>query len=72
MHSNDDKRIKATADFWSRKTGKPVSKEDAREINANISGFFSVLRGWDEKERRSAAHDDSIAGVSQIVRNGNG
>lgn len=53
MHSQNDKLIQATADFWSRKTGKRVSVEDAREMHTNISGFFAVLLEWDAKDRNN-------------------
>jgi len=45
MYSEDT--IRETAEFWSRKAGKRISDEDAREILVNISGFFSVLAEWD-------------------------
>lgn len=65
MHSKDeDKCIQATVDFWSRKTGQRVSEEDAREMNANISGFFAVLHEWDERDRNfQTIHDDNSRGL---------
>lgn len=64
MHSNDDKCIRTTVDFWTRKTGKPISEEDAREMNANVSGFFAILREWDERDRNNpATHDDNSKGL---------
>lgn len=61
MHpKDDDKCIQATMDFWSQKTGRQISEEDAREMNANISGFFAVLREWDERDRN---HNDNSKGL---------
>lgn len=64
MHSNDDKHIRRTVGLWSQKTGRQISEEDAREINANLSGFFSVLREWDERDHNHpATHDDNSTGL---------
>ena len=54
MFSNNDKCIQDTVDFWTQKTGKKVSEEDAREIISNTSGFFALLREWDERDRNSS------------------
>lgn len=51
MQTKNDKLIQETADFWTRKSGKRVSHEDAREMHANLSGFFAVLLEWDAKDR---------------------
>jgi len=49
--THDNKCVEETANFWSRKTGKRVSSEDAREMLVNVSGFFATLLAWDSKER---------------------
>ncbi len=51
MQSKSDKLIQETADFWTRKSGRRVSDEDAREMHANLSGFFAVLLEWDANDR---------------------
>lgn len=65
MQTKNDKLIRETADFWTRKSGRRVSEEDAREMHANLSGFFAVLLEWDAKDR-----DGLVSGeVKQINRN---
>jgi len=46
-----DDIIARTQEFWSRRAGKDISEEDAREIIANTVGFFGVLREWAAKEK---------------------
>ena len=43
--------LNQTIAFWSERSGQEFSQEDAREIVANVSGFFTVLAEW---ERRTA------------------
>jgi len=31
---------------WQKRTSRPLSEEDAREIRHNLAGFFSILREW--------------------------
>ncbi len=50
-----DDFIEETRAFWSKRTGKTFSREDAREMIANISGFFRVLAEWDRKARMEEA-----------------
>ena len=39
-----------TIAFWSQRTGQAVSREDARQIVVNVSGFFQVLEEWARKD----------------------
>ena len=43
-----------TIAFWSQRTGQVLSREDARQIVVNVSGFFQVLEEW---ARRDASRD---------------
>jgi hypothetical protein len=43
--------LNQTIAFWSKRSGQEFSQEDAREMVANVSGFFLVLAEW---ERRAA------------------
>jgi len=56
-HSDDF--IEETRAFWSKRTGRTFSREDAREMIANVSGFFRVLDEWDRKARQEAAAKSS-------------
>ena len=43
-----------TIAFWSERSGQKCSQEEAREMVANVSGFFLVLAEW---ERRAAENN---------------
>jgi len=53
-----------TRAFWSKKMGRIVTDEDAREILVNISEFFRLLSKWDKSRHQQtqrkgeASHDD--------------
>jgi hypothetical protein len=42
--------IEHTIAFWSERTKQEFSREDARQILANVAGFFQVLAEWEQKE----------------------
>ena len=46
-----------TRQFWQPRLGRDLSREDARQIAANVSGFFSVLAEWSQAEMPSPAND---------------
>lgn len=64
-----DNAIEETIAFWQKRTGKIITREDAREMIVNISGFFRVLDEWDKRDRMNqgdTATNDSVedGGVS--------
>jgi len=42
---------------WSRRYGKPISETEYKNIYENLNGFFTVLKDWDEVEKRSNEND---------------
>jgi hypothetical protein len=42
-----------TVRFWSQRTGQECSHEEARQMVANVTGFFAVLAEWDHRSRES-------------------
>lgn len=42
--------IQGTIRFWEGHLGMQVSPEDAREMIANVTGYFSLLAEWDSAE----------------------
>jgi hypothetical protein len=65
--SNDnlkDELIGRTREVWQPRLGRDLSREDARQIAANITGFFSVLAEWSRAEIASPANDTGKAGAS--------
>jgi hypothetical protein len=41
-----------TLDFWQPRNSRKLTEEDAREMAANVSGFFRLLAEWDRVARR--------------------
>ena len=61
--------IEHTLNFWGKRTGKDLSREDAREMVANVSGFFQVLAEWDRKARMEACSEDGEKiGLDEMTR----
>jgi hypothetical protein len=46
--------LEHTIDVWQPYTDRPLTREDAREIAQNVTGFFRILREWAEEERTAA------------------
>jgi hypothetical protein len=44
-------RSDRTLEVWSRRSTRPLTEEDAREIAENMTGFFRVLLEWKAKKR---------------------
>jgi hypothetical protein len=56
-----DERIARTLEFWSRRSMRPLTEEDAREIVENMTGFFRVLLEWKAKKRALDVNRDRNA-----------
>jgi hypothetical protein len=52
---------------WRTRSQRELSREDARQIVENVSGFFSILYGWSRAEFGVAANDDGDRRASHIV-----
>jgi hypothetical protein len=59
-----DDLIRRTRQVWQPRLGRDLSHEDARQIAANVSGFFSVLVEWSRAEMPFPANDAGEAGAS--------
>jgi hypothetical protein len=46
MRAVDDALLERTAQLFQARTGRSLSKEDAREIVENVTGFFRILAEW--------------------------
>jgi hypothetical protein len=68
--ANDNRKYdltRRTHQVWQPRLGRDLSSEDARQIAANVTGFFSVLAEWSQAEMPSPAND---AGKSDEKRGG--
>lgn len=55
--------LRQTVAFWQSRADRPLTREDAREIFANVSGFFKVLDEWDRAEQERAGHPAKRTGA---------
>jgi hypothetical protein len=46
----NDSLIEQTRRLWHSRLGRDVSREDARQIVENVTGFFGVLAEWSQAE----------------------
>ncbi|MDG4879220.1 hypothetical protein P9273_29515 [Mesorhizobium sp. WSM4935] len=42
----DDALLEKTVQLFEARTGRALTKEDARQIVENVSGFFRILAEW--------------------------
>src|ERR1700694_4062916 len=41
-----------TLDLWQQRTSQKLTAENAREMAANVSGFFRLLAAWDRERQQ--------------------
>lgn len=61
--------IKKTIQVWQPLSEKKLNEEDAREIIENITGFFSTLKKWDDKEKEKL-EDEGNCGLRSSNNSG--
>ena len=64
-----DELIGRAREVWQPRLGRDLSREEVRQIAANVLGFFSVLAEWSRVEMPSPANDTGKADAS---KNGEG
>jgi hypothetical protein len=64
--ANDD-LIDRTRAVWQRRLGRDLSREDARQIAENVTGFFAILGEWSRAEMPVPANDTAVRCTSDIV-----
>ena len=52
---------------WEKLYGKSISETDYTSLCQNLSGFFSVLRGWDNPERKSKENERNCDNGSKHI-----
>jgi hypothetical protein len=58
-----DDLIRRTRQVWHQRLGQELSCEGARQIAANVTGFFSVLVEWSRAEMPTPANDPGAGAV---------
>ena len=56
-HAANDNLIDRTRQVWQPRLGRDLSREDARQIAENVTGFFAILAEWSRAEMPSPAND---------------
>lgn len=56
-HAANDNLIDRTRQVWQPRIGRDLSREDARQITENVTGFFALLVEWSRAELPSPAND---------------
>jgi hypothetical protein len=52
-----DELIGRTREVWQPRLGRDLSAEDARQISANVTSFFSVLAEWSRAQMSTPPND---------------
>jgi hypothetical protein len=53
----NDNLIDRMREIWQPRLGRDMSREDARQIAENVTGFFAVLAQWSHAEMPVPAND---------------
>ena len=67
-HAANDNLLHQTREVWKPRTGRDLSREDARQIIENVSGFFAVLIEWSRAEISVPANDATKPSTSDIAK----
>ena len=57
LSAANDNLIDHTRQVWQSRLDRHLSREDARQIAENVTGFFSVLAEWARAEQAAPAND---------------
>jgi hypothetical protein len=56
-HAANDNLIDRTRQVWQPRLGRDLTRENARQIAENVTGFFAVLAEWSRAEMPSPPND---------------
>lgn len=62
MATIDPEFLDKTIAFWQPRTTRTLTREDARQMIENATGFFRVLAEWDAKAKAACAAEPSTQG----------
>jgi hypothetical protein len=62
--ADDNNLLERTVELWRPRLGRDLSREDARQIVENVSGFFAILAEWSRAERPSPQNGEATEPVS--------
>ncbi len=62
MRKIQNQLIDRTLEFWQTRTSHTLTREDAREMVENITGFFRILREWEVADQPAATVRETTKG----------
>jgi hypothetical protein len=62
----NDNLIDRTRQVWQPRLGRDVSREDARQITQNVTGFFGILAEWSRAEKLAAPNDAATPNNGEV------
>ena len=57
LHAANDNLFDRTRQVWQPRLGRDLSREDARQIAENVTGFFTILAEWSRAVMSAPAND---------------
>jgi hypothetical protein len=63
-HAANDNLIDRTREVWKPCFRRDLSREDARQIAENVTGFFAILAEWSRAEIPTPANDTTEPSTS--------
>lgn len=54
----NDELIARTCEVWHPRLGRDVTRDEAKQIAASMTGFFAVLAEWSRTDIPNAANDN--------------
>jgi hypothetical protein len=63
-HAANDNLIDRTREVWEPRLQRDLSREDARQIAENVTGFFAILAEWSRAEMPVPASDTAEPSTS--------
>ncbi len=60
---NDD-LVCRTREVWQPRLGRDVTRDEAKQIAANVTGFFAVLAEWSRADMPDPANDNGDTAAS--------
>ena len=56
--NHNDELIGRTREVWQPRLGRDVSRDEAKQIAASMTGFFAVLAEWSRTDMPDPANDN--------------
>jgi hypothetical protein len=65
-HAANHNLIDRTRQVWQPRLGRDLSREDARQITQNVTGFFGILAEWSRGEKLATANDAATPNNGEV------